>query len=70
MTLRPNSRALLVASAAVAALRGFFFLEILEDFMSASRRFAASAVDKGRKVVVGTNAPVSAISEAANKPIQ
>ena len=59
-----------MASAAVATLRGFFFLEILEDFMSASRRFAASAVDKGRKVVVGTNAPVSAISVAANKAIQ
>ena len=43
MTLRPNSRALLVASAAVA-LGAFFFLEILEDFISASRRFAASAV--------------------------
>ena len=54
----------------MAALRGFFFLEILEDFMSASRRFAASAVDKGRKVVVGTNAPVSAIRVAANKAIQ
>ena len=70
MTLRPNSRALLVASAAVAALGAFFFLEILDDFMSASRRFAASAMGKGRKEVVGTNAPVSAISVAANKAMQ
>jgi hypothetical protein len=69
MTLRPNSRALLVASAAVA-LGAFFFLEILEDFISASRRFAASAVGKCRKGVVGTNAPVGAISVAANKAIQ